>query len=61
MCARNVSLGASPDGLFVCQQPVRGQYITLENLAYLEYEVNMPPYERCLYICEIVAYVTGKT
>ena len=59
MCARNVSLGASQDGVVQCQQPTRGRYVTLQNLAYIEYETLTETYERCLDVCEVVAYVKG--
>ena len=58
-CISNRTAGAAESGLIECNQPVTGQYLTVLNLVHVDSETH-GDYERCLRICEIEVFVTGK-
>lgn len=60
MCVRNASMGSMIEVVTRCIQPLVGQYVTINNLVYIESETYEQEYEKCLVICEVEVYVRGK-
>ena len=59
-CARNFTLGATKDAYVRCTQRVVGQYVTIRNLVYHEYEGLTFAYDKCFSFCEVQVYVAGE-
>ena len=60
LCAQNVTAGPAELTVIKCVQPLRGQYITIQNLAHIGSEPYPADYVKCLYICEVRAFAKGK-
>ena len=59
ICARNQTAGPATDGVVKCSQPIKGQFVRIDNLVHMSSERYLPDYEKCLELCEVKIFVKG--
>ena len=60
LCLRNITYGALKTGRKRCEQDVLGTYVTIDNLVHIASDLYSPDYQKCLNLCEVRVFVTGK-
>lgn len=59
MCIRNQTFSDTVLWL-ECRQPVKGQYVTIQQHVYLEYDEEAEKVPQCLNLCDVKIYVERK-